>query len=564
MNRKLIAALLCAGTLSLFMCQGSKVKDPIVKVGRVTLGQQNLEAFKKVAGSYPAPFAHYFPAQRQPVSFMIECEAVYQFSKSSKISEKVSASLDWEWKKRFFTSTLFFDLMGDNLGFTDAQLGEFYKKSRETFSVLTKTEIGLDSSFVPEFEKIKRQVADQLFYETYKPDSVFIERLGQRAQDSASLRNHWIYNARSNPSEFFMRQLYKENYGETYTDSIEQVYGSGKLIVSDDIDVIRSWVPENRANSMRMKELVEWLLKWKLFSDQAQKLGLASSPEFKEMLHWALRIDVAQQYISQEILPKHNITKPIINMARSSDSSLAALILLDQQGNTVQPNPMRISTELENIVKARINAKIDKEIFDIRKSVKVAFLQNDLNDDRDADPVLLIAKADSLREAGWGADADLEQAEALKLIDEAENIYRTLINSFAFTPHGRRAHSEIAKIQIDKYNANSNKERWLLTAAINYYRKGQVFDTEEETLCNSFFMIGFTYDEYIKNFSLAEANYKWILKNSPTCALVSDAEFMMLHLDEPMVSIEEIQARSVRQGRKIDFEDEQLALNDSE
>jgi len=562
MNRKLIAALLCVSAF--LMCQNSQVKDPVVKVGKVTLGQQSLEAFKKVVRSYPAPLAHYFPAQRQSASFMAECEAIYQFSKSRKISEKISASLDWEWKKKYFTSTLFFDIMGDNLGFTDAQLSAFYKKSPESFKVMTKTEIGLDSSFVPEFEKIKRQVADQLFYETHKPDSAFIERLGERANDSASLRNHWIYNVRSNPPEFFMRQLYKEHYGEAYTDDIEQIYGDGKLIVADDIDVIRSWVPENRANSMRMKELVEWLLKWKLFSDQAQRLGLASGPEFKEMLHWAQRIDVAQYYLRQEILPKHNITNPIIDMALSTDSSLAALIIFDQQGSAMQPNPMRLNAELENIVRTRINAKIDKEIFDIRRSVKVVFLQDEFKDNRDADPVLLIAKADSLREAGWGADADLGYAESLKLIEEAEEIYRILTNDFAFTEQGRRAYSETAKIHIDKYNSDPNKERWLLTAAINDYRKGQIFDSENETLCNSYFMIGFTYDEYLKNFSLAEANYKWILKNSPTCALVSDAEFMMLHLDEPMVSIEEIQARSVRQGRKIDFEDEQLALNDSE
>ncbi|MCL2689384.1 MAG: hypothetical protein FWE57_06010 [Chitinispirillia bacterium] len=559
MNRKIIAVLLCASAF--LMCQ-NQVKDPLVKVGRVTLGQHNFEAFTRVARSYPAPFPHYFPAQRQPVSFMVETEAIYQFSKPLKISDRITSSLDWEWKKKFFTATLFFDLMGDNLGFTDAKLTEFYKKSPETFKVQIKTDEGADSSFIPEFDKIKRQVADQLFYETYKPDSAFLERLGDRALDSVMLRNHWIYNVRSNPPEFFMRKLYKENYGEAYTDSTDQIYGDGKLIGSNDIDVIRSWVPENHAQNMRLKELAEWLLKWKLFSDQAQKLGLTSKPEYKEMMHWALRIDIAQQYLKQEILPKHNITKPLISMVRGTDSSLATLIIFDQQISTVQPDPGRISSEMENIVKTRINAKIDKEIFDIRRNVKVTFLQDEFKDERDANPALLIAKADSLREAGWGADTDLDQADALKLIEEAESIYQTLMTNFAFTEHGRRAHSEIAKIQIDKYNSNPNKERWQLNAAINQYRRGQIFDTEEESLCNSFFMIGFTYDEYIKNFALAEANYKWILRNSPACALVSDAEFMMLHLDEPMVSIEEIQARSVRQGRKIDFEDEQLALSD--
>ncbi|MDR0306620.1 MAG: hypothetical protein LBI42_07260 [Chitinispirillales bacterium] len=550
MNHKFLAALICVSAF--LMCQNSNVKDPVVKVGRITIGNESFEAFKKVARAYPAPFPHYFPSQRQPVSFMVECEAVYQFGKSSQISEKISSSLDWEWKKRFFAATLFFDIMGENLGFTDMELGEFYKKSPETFRVISQTADGQDSSFIPPFENIKRQVADQLFYEKYKPDSSFTERLGAQGQDSAALRNHWIYNARSNPPEFYMRRLYKEQYGEAYTDSVQQIYGEGKPIVSDDIDVIRSWVPENRRNTMRMKELVEWLLKWQLFSDYAARIGLASGSEYKEMLHWALRIDCAQQYLSQQVLPS------FAPAAKESDTSLAALILFDQQGRIDKPDTFRLNSELENIVKTRINAKVDSVIHNIRKNVKVTWLQNDWRDDKDSDPALLIAKADSLKEAS--ADADMDQLEASRLLEEAENTYRTLINSFVFTEEGRRAHNEMAKIQIDKYNSSPRQERYLLSSAINYYRKGQIFDSQEDNLCNSFFMIGFTYDEYLKNFALAEANYRWILQNSPACALVADAEFMMLHLDEPMTSIEEIQAQSLRQGRKIDFLEEEEGM----
>jgi hypothetical protein len=76
-------------------------------------------------------------------------------------------------------------------------------------------------------------------------------------------------------------------------------------------------------------------------------------------------------------------------------------------------------------------------------------------------------------------------------------------------------------------------------------------------------MIGFTYDEYLKSYSLAEANYKWILRDAPNCSLASDAEFMLQHLDEPMTSIEEIQGQSVRQGRKIDFDDD-IAVDEEE
>jgi hypothetical protein len=80
-------------------------------------------------------------------------------------------------------------------------------------------------------------------------------------------------------------------------------------------------------------------------------------------------------------------------------------------------------------------------------------------------------------------------------------------------------------------------------------------DTDPENLCNSYFLTGLAYDEYLKNNSLAEANYKWVLRNAPTCALASDAEFMIQHLGEPMTSIEEIQGQSMRQGRDVDFDE---------
>ena len=63
-------------------------------------------------------------------------------------------------------------------------------------------------------------------------------------------------------------------------------------------------------------------------------------------------------------------------------------------------------------------------------------------------------------------------------------------------------------------------------------------------------MIGFVYSEYLSKPELAEANYKWILKNTPECELADDAEFMCLHLGEPMIGVDELQAEAKRQGRK--------------
>jgi len=542
------AALVCAFVFP--ACQGSKVKDPVVKVGKTTIGKEGLEAFKKVAGVYPAPLPHFFPNQRQPITFMAECEAIYQNAKSktAAINEKITSSRDWEWKQRYYAATLFFDILGDNLGFTDAELEEYYQKNKESFRVTGQTESGEDSSFVPEFDAARRQAADILFYEKYKPDSAFIASIGGSDNDSAALRGRWLYHVRSNSADFFMRRFFFENTGEVYADSVEQMYGEGKYINSEDIDVIRTWLPENRKN-MREKELVEWLCKWKSFSEHVTKKGMtANNANFKDMLHWTMRVEFARTYLQEEVLPK----LPAQNY--ESDTVLAQLAIYDQTWQVEELSETRVQAELENMAKIRLGIAIDSVIYGIRKNVKVAFLQSDWRDDRSENPAALSAKADSLRDAAAADDLDVEALTAIS--EEAENLYRILTNDFAFTPEGRKAFNELAKIQIDKYNTSLRPEKYLLNQAIFFYRRGQVLDSGAENLCNSSFMTGFTYDEYLKSYSLAEANYKWILRNAPDCALASDAEFMMQHLDEPMTSIEEIQGQSMRQGRKIDFDDE--------
>jgi hypothetical protein len=545
---KILAALLCASAL--LVCQSAKVKEPIVKVGNTTLGSETLESFRKVAGVYPAPMPYYFPAQRQPQTFMAECEAIrkYAGSKAAEIEKRVTSSPDWTWKRRYYAALLFFDLLVDNLGFTDKQLQDYYKKSHEEFKVTVTTGEGKDSSYIPPFDSIKTQVADRCFYNSYKPDSAFIAGLSD--QDSVAVMNHWIYTVRSDSyrTDFFMRLFFKERTGTEYTDSLEQLVDNDKLLTTADMDVITAWLPESRKN-MRKKDLAEWLFKWLSFSERAEKLGLNTTPQFKEMLHWAQRIEFAFEYLRTEVLPK---LEPV-GTPTALDSALAELIIYDNLGQVGNINPVWITSELDDIAKTRTSASVDSAVYAVRKSVKVKFLQDDRRDEKDSDPAALMAKADSLREAA--SDPDMNADEAANLTDEAERLYQTLSADFAFTAIGRKALGEMAKTQIDKYNADPKRGRHLPTLAINAYRRWQKLDADPENLCNSYFLTGFAYDEYVKNYSLAEANYKWVLRNAPTCALASDAEFMIQHLGEPMTSIEEIQGQSVRQGREVEFDD---------
>ncbi len=544
-SRKLIAALLCA--TALLVCQSANVKDPVVKVGGTTLGSESMESFRRVAGVYPAPMPYYFPAQRSSHTFMAECEAIYKHAghKSSEISKKVLSSNDWTWKQRYYASLLFFDLLPENLGFTDKQLNDYYKKSSEEFKVTVTTAGGQDSSYIPPFDSIKTQVANRCFYNIHKPDSAFIAGLSDK--DSAAVMNHWIYTVRSNPPDFFMRLFFRERTGTEYADSTEQIVDD-KIVTAADMDVITAWLPESRKN-MRKKDMAEWLFKWLSFSEQAEKLGLTATPQFKDMLHWAQRIEFAFEYLRSEVLPKSEPT----GAPTALDSALAELIVYDNIGQTGRLNPQWLASELNEIVKTRVSVIVDSAIHSVRKSAKINFLQNDYRDDKDADPVALMAKADSLREAASDPDIDID--EAAKLLDEAEKLYQTLSTDFAFTTIGQKALGEMAKTLIDKYNTNPKQGKHLVTMAIYAYRKSQKLDTDLENLCNTYFLTGLAYDEYLKNNSLAEANYKWVLRNTPKCALSPDAEFMIQHLGEPMTSIEEIQGQSMRQGRDVDFDE---------
>jgi len=549
LKRKDFAALFCAVAAAfLLVCQSANVKEPIVKVGKTTLGAESLESFRKMAGVYPAPMPYYFPAQRQAQTAMAECEAIYKHAgaKSAEISKRMAASPDWTWKKRYYTALLFFDLLPENLGFTDKQLEEYYKKSKDEFKITGKSADGQDSIYIPPFDSVKTRVADRCFYNAHKPDSAFIAGLSD--QDSSAVMNHWIYTVRSNPPDFFMRLFFKERTGSEYADSLEQIVDNDKIVKTADMDVITAWLPESRRN-MRKKDLAEWLFKWLSFSERAEKLGLTATPQFKDMLHWAQRMEFAFEYLRSEVLPK---LEPAGTPA-PLDSALAELIYYDNMGQVAKVNPLWITSILDEIEKTRASVSVDSAIYAVRKSVKIKFLQDDRRDDKDANPAALMAKADSLREAA--SDPDMDVDEAAKIMDEAERLYNILSTDFAFTALGRKALGEMAKTQIDKYNANPKLGKYLVNMAINAYRKSQKLDADPENLCNSYFLTGLAYDEYLKNNALAEANYKWVLRNSPTCAMAPDAEFMIQHLGEPMTSIEEIQGQSIRQGRDVDFDE---------
>ncbi len=124
--------------------------------------------------------------------------------------------------------------------------------------------------------------------------------------------------------------------------------------------------------------------------------------------------------------------------------------------------------------------------------------------------------------------------------DMAKKYYNDLIKNYPYTKEGAEAYRAIAMLYSDE---GAYKK------AVQAYRNYLLVSESKDEWCKVYFMIGYTYGENLAKLDLAAENYRWVLKNQPSCDLVSDAEFMYLHLGEAMVDIEELQAENARQGR---------------
>ena len=527
--RFLLSILLAVSVL--FFCSKKTDNDTLATIGGKSVDREQFESFRKVLRMYPASMNQYFPGQRSQITFMLEAKAIFSKIKWSFPKKSILSSNDWKWKKRYYPAQVYVtEILVQNLGATEKEIENYYQTNKESFKKTVTDSTGKDSTYYEDLSFVKGNIIEKIFLQKYKPDSLFLSRFGDSLPDQSEIDREWLYTVRSNVSAFFMKKLYEESYGSNYPDSLDDFFGEGKEITPEDLDVITSWLPEERVsyydNPHGKKELVEWLLKWKLFSQQAEKTGLASTPEMKTMMKWAWKLEVVNRYVEEKLVPAAK------SMAKI-DSSMVIYALYDDY-NTTEPDTQAFSRKVTRLLETQVGNLLDSMIFQIRSKASIQFTQNDLRDEKDKDPAALLRKADSLRDTGN--------------VDEAERIYNTLNNEFPFVIEGRRALGELAKLQMEKQ---------LYSLAISNYRKYLLMGADESKKCNTFFMIGFIYDEYLDKPDLAEANYKWVLKNAPDCELADDAEFMMLHLDEPMSSVEELQAEALRQGREVEpFEED--------
>jgi len=530
----------------------SEDQKAFARVGWKVISQENFDAFKKMKRLYPTSmYELVYPGRRSNASQCVETGAIYKKAKSV-IGRKIKNSIDWKWKEKFYPAQLYlFDILDRNLGFQEAEIEKYYKSNKETYKKVIKITVesdstesdSTDSASTPKAETkdsviyrpinaVRAEIARVLFLEKYPPTSEFYASMTDstdsgKVVDTAKVKEQWVQKKRRNIHDFFMKELFKKRYGKEFPDSLGAIYGEGQIITPQDMDMILEWLPKSSREDYKKPDkqryLVEWLLKWHLFYGEAQSTGFVKSNDVKEVCDWAWKYELVIRYLNEAAVEdiKKNLT---------IDTSMCVYEHWDRTG---RPDLYPDSAGLANIIlsnnKSKTEVALDETIYVMRNKARVSFLQSDFVDELVNDPVVFAAEADSLYGAGQSKDA--------------EKIYKKLVDHFPFHPKGLSALVELAKILTEK-------ERYL--DAIKNYRRYLLFSSDFEKRCNIFFMIGFVYGEYLSKPELAEASYKWILKNTPECELSDDAEFMCLHLDEPMIGVDELQAEAKRQGRKIE------------
>jgi hypothetical protein len=532
MKEKHVALSIACVLLFLCMCyHGVPRSDRLAYVGATLITKQDADAYSRVCQYYPNPPERFYMGERPQIGAIVETEAIYRKTRWNLANIKFRHSLEWKWRERYYISTLFTEnILQQNLGYTEKELKKYYNSHKKAFTPVTVDSAGKTRvAAAPQpFDNVRSEVAEKLFLASRPPDSAFKSRV-RTGGDTTMIVREWLRYVRGGEGlrEIFLKKYFREKYGRPYPDSGYDYYGKGKIITPEDMDVIFSWIPATRRELMKndpqgLKDLAQWLLRWKLFSERAASTGFTSQPMVQSTLKWVWRVDVAQRYINDKIVP---LVKGKIRI----DTAMAVYAYWDE---TESPGPAVDSGNWNNSLSRQVSqqqsVKFDSLIYEIRKREGVRFL-TDWKDDRAKDPASLLRHADSLRDTGSTA--------------EAQSAYQVLVDNFFFTNEGKKAIIEVAKIKT---------EQQMYREAVNNYRRFLVDGSDQSKRCNYMFMIGFIYDEYCDKPALAEINYKWVLKNAPDCELADDAEFMMLHLGEQMSGVDELQAEVKRQGKKVE------------
>jgi len=567
MFRLLLTVSLCG--LALCGKKKDESAQALVRVGGHTYTRGEFGDYSSMAAYFPLRNPQVFPAFRKGVTAMFETDLLYAKAPGAVRRRAGRQSADWKWLVRYYQGQLYMsNILRRNLGFSDKEIEAYYQAHKEdSFKTVVKVPVAppkadsaaasadstapaiakadtakaapamRDSVAYRSLAEVRERIIKQLFLAAYPPDTSYTHQFfGDSIPDSSIVREQW-YKRMSNyirqrDQDFFLNRYYRQYYGADLPDSAHLWLGDGKVVTPADVALVTGWLPESerpRFESERgQNELGRWVPRWKIYARKAQETGYARTREVRKSIVWAWKYHVMNRYLDGVLLPK-------LRAGVTIDTALCTFSCWDDRNAvTIPPDSAALAQEIQAKLNRAVGIRLDSVICAIRTRKGVTFLQSDFRDDKDQPPNVILARADSLRDTGNTSQAEQE--------------YRKLTTDYPFTTEGAASFSEIAKLLTERQSYRD---------AIRNYRLQLFHTTDSSRMCNTYFMIGFIYDEYLNMPELAEVNYKWVLKNMPGCELADDAEFMMLHLDEPMIRIEDLRAEALRQGRKVIYDDEE-------
>ncbi|MBN2036488.1 MAG: hypothetical protein JW768_07070 [Chitinispirillaceae bacterium] len=519
MKRFLLAPLL-SGLLTMgILCTGpAPGPDALATIGPTSITQLDVDAFNAVREFSKDIYDSTTILAQNPVSTLIAVEVLYQGSGRLKKSREIRSGREWKWRRAGLIAHLYGrEAFQKYLGQSEADVRNYYathKKEFEKLEVHDSAGVVCTTRTVAPFDSIQGWVAEMLFFSRYKPDSSTMDlrhRRTFRMFRESGYRDH------------FMRKMYREKYGTPLPDSLVTLVKKGGIIDSQDLRTVRSWYrgDEYAWLDSTPSSLITMALRFLLFTKQAEARGFLDRKDMTAVLSWAWKYEVARQYALRSLLPA----------ARRSAGIDTAMALFSYWDETGDPGMLLDSGAFRrhcaHLDSLEVAVSFDSLVYAHRTRYPVRFLQDLWVDHKAKTPSELSRVADSLRDAGNAAFAQ-------------EN-YTLLIDHFLFLPHGKNALIEAAKIHTERRDYR---------AAIALYRRFLVSGADRSRIPGLMFTIGFIYDKYCAMPELAEVQYRYILKNAPQSDVAADAEVMLLHLGEPMPSIEVLRAEAACQGKK--------------
>lgn len=522
-NKLFIGIAIIAIIVGIFATISSKQKavgsqEEFAKIGNKTYTMGEYRSFEAMIYNFPdLARKGFFPGKRLVPSLFIETEILYPEAK--KYEKSVKNTKEWEWKETFNLGQYYQrQVIRLNMGATDKELEEYFKKHRA--NILQNSQ-NSDTSF----NANRIAVIDSVFISKYPPTKDFIAKYRVQG-DQNFINKKWLEQNKKIATTFFTHEYYVEKYGKKYPKDINELLGTDKIITPEDFEIIKNWLPEStqeKLNNPKTKmDVVTYMIGWKLFAEEAVDKGLNKDLAFKQQQQFFEKFDIVRYYLNNVLTDRLGADRNSVNR------DIAKYIYWDKVGTVTETIDSSFYNKvIDSIVQMKTDAALLKYISDKRANYTIEVINHNLTD----------GMAESSEKLSFEADSLVKDNNS----EKAMSLYLKLANNYSFTEEGIKAYRALALIYNDLHQYKN---------AINSYGNYLVLSEESDEWSKVFFMRGYIYSENLHKLALAAVNYKWLIKNKPDSDLVDDAEFMYLHLGEPMDDIEELKAESRRQGRK--------------